>query len=48
MEPQKQGNSPGPGPEVVDYRKTESRQKVCSWTVQNEMKGVHRHCEKNS
>ena len=34
MEPQKPGNSPGPRPEVVE------RQKVRSWTVQNEMRGV--------
>ena len=42
MEPQKPGNSPRPGPEVIE---TESRQrasgeKVCSWTVQNDMRGV--------
>ena len=34
MEPQKPGNSPGSGPEVVE------RQRVQSWTVQNEMGGV--------
>ena len=28
------GNSPGPGPEVVE------RQRVRSWTVQNEIRGV--------
>ena len=37
MEPQKPGNSPGSGPEVIE---TESRQRVSSWTVQNEMRDV--------
>ena len=43
MEPQKPSNSPGRGPEVLErQRVTEERavQRVCSWTVQNEMKGV--------
>ena len=43
MEPQKPGNSPRPGTEVVERQKiTKERaaQRVCSWTVQNEMKGV--------
>ena len=43
MEPQKPGNSPGPGPEVVERHKTakeRATQRVRSWTVQNEMKGV--------
>ena len=34
MELQKLGNSSGPGPAVVE------RQRVCSWTVKNEMRGV--------
>ena len=34
MEPQKPGNSPGYQPEVIE------RQRVHSWTVQNEMRGV--------
>ena len=43
MRPQKLGNSPGPGPEVVKRQKIakeRATQKVCSWTVQNEMRGV--------
>ena len=43
MEPQKPGNSPGPGTEVVERQKTakeQAMQRVCSWTVQNEMRGV--------
>ena len=43
MEPQKPGNSPGPGTEVVERQKTAKKratQRVCSWTVQNEMIGV--------
>ena len=43
MEPQKPGNSPGPGPEVVEREriaKERATQRVCSWTVQNETKGV--------
>ena len=43
MEPQKPGNSQGPGPEVVEIQrvaKEEAAQRVRSWTVQNEMKGV--------
>ena len=37
------GNSPGPGPEVVERQrvaKERAAQKVRSWTVQNEMRGV--------
>ena len=43
MEIQKPGNSPGPGPEIVErQRVTNERaaQRVRSWTVQNEMRGV--------
>ena len=43
MEPQKLGNSPGSGPEVVQrQRDTKERaaQRVPSWTVQNDMRGV--------
>ena len=40
MDPQKPGNSPGPGPEVVKRQKVAIKQaalRVRSWTVQNEM-----------
>ena len=43
MEPQKPGNSPGSGPEVVKRQrvaKQSAAQRVGSWTVQNEMRGV--------
>ena len=43
MEPQKPGNSQGPGPEVVErqrFAKERAMQRVLSWTVQNEMRGV--------
>ena len=43
MEPQKPGNSPGSGPEVVERQrvtKESAAQRVRCWTVQNEMKGV--------
>ena len=43
MKPQKSGNSPGPGPEVVERQrvaKERAAQRVRSWTVQNEMRGV--------
>ena len=43
MEPQKPGNSPGSGPEVVKRRrvaKERAAQRARSWTVQNEMRGV--------
>ena len=43
MEPQKPGNSPRSGPEVVKRQsvaKERAAQKVRSWTVQNEMRGV--------
>ena len=43
MRPQKPGNSPGPGPEVVERQKIAKKratQRVRSWTVQNEMRGV--------
>ena len=43
MEPQKPGNSPGSGPEVVEGQrvaKDRAAQRVHSWTVQNEMRGV--------
>ena len=45
MEPQKPGNSPGPGSEVVEKQgvaKERLAQKVRSWTVQNEMRGLLR------
>ena len=43
MEPQKLGNSPGPGPEVVERQrvaKEQAAQRVRSWTVQNEIRDV--------
>ena len=43
MEPQKPGNSSGSGPEVVERQrvaKEGAAQRVRSWTVQNEMRGV--------
>ena len=43
MEPQKLGNFPGSGPEVVERQrvaKEQAVQRVHSWTVQNEMRGV--------
>ena len=43
MEPQKLGNSLGPGEEVVERQKIakeRATQRVRSWTVQNEMRGV--------
>ena len=43
MEPQKPGNSPGPGTEVVERQKTakeRATQRVRSWTVQNKMRVV--------
>ena len=43
MEPQKPGNSTGPGPEVVERQrvaKEQATQRVCGWTVQNEIRGV--------
>ena len=43
MKPQKPGISPGPGPEVVDRQtvaKERAVQRVSSWAVQNEMRGV--------
>ena len=45
MEPQKPGNSPRPGPEIVKRErervaKERVGQIVCSWTVQNKMRGV--------
>ena len=43
MEPQKLGNSPGPGPEVVERQKIakeRATQRVRSWTVQNEMRDL--------
>ena len=43
MEPQKPGNSPGSGPEVLERQrvaKEGAAQRVRSWTVQNEMKDV--------
>ena len=43
MEPQKPGNSPVSGPGVVERQivaKERAAQRVRSWTVQNEMRGV--------
>ena len=43
MEPQKPGNSPEPGTEVVKRQKIareRAMQRVRFWTVQNEMRGV--------
>ena len=43
MESQKPGNSPGPGTEVAERQKIAKKratQKVRSWTVQNETRGV--------
>ena len=43
MEPQKPGNFPGPGSEVVERQrvaKERAAQEFRSWTVQNEMRGV--------
>ena len=51
MEPQKSGNSTGLGPEVVERQqisKERAAQRVCSWTVQNEMRGVRKRCRKDS
>ena len=43
MEPQKPGTSPGPAPEIVERQrvaKEGTAQRVPSWTLQNEMRGV--------
>ena len=43
MEPQKPGNSPGSGPEVIKRQRVAKElaaQRVRSWTVQNEMRDV--------
>ena len=43
MRSQKPGNSPGPGPEVVERQKIakeRAMQRVRSWTMQNEVRGV--------
>ena len=43
MESHKLANSPGPGPEVVERQRVAKElaaQRVRSWTVQNEMRGV--------
>ena len=43
MEPQKPGNSPRPRPEIAKRErvaKERAAQIVCSWTVQNEMRGI--------
>ena len=43
MEPEKPSNSLGSGPEVVERQrvaKESAAQRVRSWTVQNEMRGV--------
>ena len=43
MEPQKAGNFPGPGPEIVERQrvaKERAAQRVRSWKVQDEMRIV--------
>ena len=43
MEPQKLGNFPGPGPQVIERQrvaKKQAAQRVHSWTVQMELKDV--------
>ena len=43
MQPKRPGNYPGPGPEVVKRErvaKKQAAQRVCSWKVQNEMRGA--------
>ena len=43
MELQEPGNSQGPGPEVVESQrvaKERAAQRVRSWTVQNEIRGI--------
>ena len=43
MEPQQLGNSPGPGPKVVERQRVAKEQaapRFGNWTVQSEMKGV--------
>ena len=43
MEPQKPENYPGPGSQIVERQraaKERAAQTVCSWTAQNEMRGV--------
>ena len=43
MDPHKPGNSPGPGPMVVERQKIakeRATQRIRSWTVQNEMRDV--------
>ena len=43
MKPQEPGNSPRPGQEVVERQrvaKEQAAQRFCSWTVQNEIRGV--------
>ena len=42
LEPQKLGNSPEPGLEVVENCQEQVAQRVHSWTVQNDMRGVLR------
>ena len=51
MEPQKLGNSTGSGTEVVERQKIakeRATQRVRSWTMQNEMRGVLKRCRKDS
>ena len=43
MKPQKQGNSPGPGPEVRGGQRVAKEQaayRMRGWAVQNEMRGT--------
>ena len=50
MEPQKSGNSTGPGTEVVERQKIAKKratQRFRSWTVQNEMRGVRKRRRKD-
>ena len=45
------GNYPGPGTEVKERQKIakeRATQRVRSWTMQNEMRGVRKRCRKNS
>ena len=51
MEPQKSENSTGPGTEVVERQqiaKERATQRIRSWIVQNEMRGVRKRCKKDS
>ena len=50
MEPQQSGNSTEPGTEVVGRQKIakeRATQRVRSWIVQNEMRGVCKRCRRD-